>query len=73
MLMLIGPGAQMIEDPPLDIVFILVRISLLGVTKSSQLWLGLSSTEDEYRALAMATQELLWIQSLLAVFLYSPP
>jgi hypothetical protein len=72
--MRIGLGAQMIGGPRQVMLFFWVLTSFLGHPKK-QPTVAKSSTEAEYRSLAMAAAELLWLKSLLLdlhIFVPSP-
>jgi histone deacetylase 1/2 len=60
--MQIGGLTQMIEGQPLVLVFLEPNLSTGWAKK--QLVISRPSTEAEYRSLALATSEILWIQSL---------
>jgi hypothetical protein len=62
--MLIGLVAQMTGNQRLDIVCFSVK-NLISWSSKKQPTMSRSSTESEYKALANASAELIWIQSLL--------
>uniref|UniRef100_A0A2N9G1Z1 Integrase catalytic domain-containing protein n=1 Tax=Fagus sylvatica TaxID=28930 RepID=A0A2N9G1Z1_FAGSY len=73
--MLIGLGIQMINVPHLVFLSTWATMPLLGPPRN-KLTVSRSSTESEYRALAIAFAELCWIRSLLkdlGIYLPDPP
>lgn len=63
--MTIWLGALVIHDQLRAIVFILIQILSLGVSRSRLASISQSSIKVEYRALANTNVELQWLQSLL--------
>lgn len=64
--MLIGLAAQMIDASCLVGTFLNQTLSLDSWCSKKQRVVACSSTEAEYRALAAATAEITWLQSLLS-------